>query len=123
MILGINIFIRSGVINILFGCLHPVFYFFKIPIEIIPLALMRPISGSTSLAILNNLLQTYGPDSFIGRLASVIQGSTDTTLYVITIYFGAIGIKKIKHSLWAGLFADLIGIVTSIILVKFIFGY
>lgn len=123
MILGINIFIKSGVLNVLFNWLHPIFNFFKIPIEIIPLALMRPISGSTSLAILNNLLQTYGPDSFIGRLGSVIQGSTDTTFYIITVYFGAIGIKKIKHSLWAGLFADLIGITMSIILVKFIFGY
>ena len=83
---------------------------------------LRPISGTTTLAILNDLLANYGPDSFIGRLASVIQGATDTTLYVLTLYFGSVGIKKIRYSLWAGLAADVAGIVSAIILVGLFFG-
>ena len=86
------------------------------------MALMRPISGSSSLAVLNTIVENYGPDSFVGRLASVIQGSTDTTFYVLTLYFGSIGIKKIRYSLWAGLFADIIGITSAIIIVNIMFG-
>ena len=121
MILGVNIFINSGLINVIFEVLRPVFNVIKVPVEIIPMALMRPISGSSSLAILNNILSSFGPDSLIGRISSIIQGSTDTTFYVISLYFGSIGIKKIKYSLWVGLFADIIGIVSSIIVVKIFF--
>ena len=85
------------------------------------MAIMRPISGSSALAILNNILSVHGPDSLIGRMASVIQGSTDTTLYVLTLYFGSVGIKKIRYSLFVGLIADVIGIVTAIILVNLLF--
>ena len=84
-------------------------------------AIMRPISGSSALAILNNILSVHSPDSLIGRMASVIQGSTDTTLYVLTLYFGSVGIKKIRYSLFVGLIADVIGIVTAIILVNLLF--
>ena len=122
MIFGVNIFIKSGVLEYIFSFLQNILDFLHIPIEIIPMAIMRPISGSSSLAILNTILENYGPDSFIGRLASVIQGSTDTTFYILTLYFGSIGIKKIKYSLWAGLAADVIGIVSAIIIVNFMFG-
>lgn len=116
MILGINIFLKSGLLDTLMDVIKPILVLAKIPIEIIPMALIRPISGSSSLAFLNNLLIEFGPDSFIGRLGSIIQGSTDTTFYIITLYFGSIGIKKIRYALWAGLFADLIGIISSIII-------
>ncbi len=121
MILGVNIFINSGFINVIFTILKPIFNFIKVPIEIIPIALMRPISGSSSLAILNNILMSSGPDSMIGRISSIIQGSTDTTFYIISLYFGSVGIKKIRYSLWVGLFADIIGIISSIIVVKLFF--
>ena len=91
--------------------------------EILPLAIVRPISGSASLAYLNNIFSTYGPDSFIGLLGSVIQGCTDTTLYVVSLYFGCIGIKKIRYSLFASLFADLVGIIASIIIVNLLFSW
>ena len=83
---------------------------------------MRPISGSSSLALLNNLFTQFGPDSFIGRVGSVIQGSTETTFYVLTLYFGSVGIKKIRHALWVGLLVDLIGILASIIIVGLFFN-
>ena len=70
---------------------------------------------------MTNIFKIYGPDSFIGRLGSVIQGSTDTTFYVITLYFGSIGIKKIKYAMWAGLFADLVGIISAIIITSILF--
>lgn len=121
MILGVNIFINSGLINVIFDILRPVFNFIKIPVEIITMALMRPISGSSSLALLNNILSSFGPESLVGRISSIIQGSTDTTFYVISLYFGSIGIKKIRYSLWVGLFADIIGIISSIVVVKLFF--
>jgi spore maturation protein B len=121
MIFAINLFIKSNCLNYFLTFLSPLFNLIKVPLEIIPMAIMRPISGSSSLAILNNILSTNGPDSLIGRIASVMQGSTDTTLYVLTLYFGSVGIKKIGHSLKAGVLADLFAIVLSIIVVNLIF--
>lgn len=115
MILGVNIFLKSGVIISLFRFIS------FIPNEIIPMILMRPLSGTSSLAILTNIYESFGPDGFIGTLASLIQGSTDTTFYVLTLYFGSVGIKKIRYSLWAGLFADLVAIVVSLIVVNLLF--
>jgi len=112
MILAVNIFLKSNIVSSLFGFIS------FIPNEIIPMIIMRPISGTSSLAVLTNIYQSLGPDSPVGLMASLIQGSTDTTFYVITLYFGSIGIKKIKYSLWAGLFADLVSIVLSIIFVN-----
>lgn len=122
MILGINIFLQSGLLTGILNLIRPVLLSLKVPVEIIPMALMRPISGNATLAILNNLLQDFGPDSLIGRLASVIQGSTETTFYVLTLYFGSVGIKKIRHAMWTGLTVDLIGIISSIIIVLLFFG-
>lgn len=121
MILGINIFLKSNLLSSLIKFINPILKFIKLPYQILPMALIRPISGSSSLAFLNNIFSEFGPDSFLGRLGSVIQGSTDTTFYIITLYFGCIGIKKIKYALWAGLFADLIGIISSIIIVNMLF--
>lgn len=118
MIFGINIFLKSGILNYLYNFIKILDF---IPSEIFPLMILRPISGSASLAVLNNILKVTGPDSFSGILGSVIQGSTDTTFYVLTLYFGSVGIKKIRYSLFAGLFADMIGIISSIIIVKLLF--
>ena len=118
MIFGINIFLKSGLIDILFNLIKPIKI---IPIEVFPMILLRPISGSASLATLNNIFANYGPDSISGLIGSVIQGSTDTTFYVLTLYFGSIGVKKIKYSMFAGLFADLVGIISAIIVVKLFF--
>ena len=121
MILAINLFINSGFLDFALSLLKPLFDLIKVPVEILPIAIVRPISGSASLAYLNNIFTTHGPDSFIGLLSSVMQGCTDTTFYVITLYFGSIGIKKIRYSLFAGLCADLIGITASIIIVNLLF--
>jgi len=119
MLLGVNILLNSGVLDYIFNLLRPVLSF---PVEVLPMAVLRPISGTTTLALLNDLFENFGPDSYIGRLGSVIQGATDTTLYVLTLYFGSIGVKKIRYSLWAGLAADITGITAAIILVSLFFG-
>lgn len=121
MILGINLFINSGFLDFILNLINPLLNIFKIPSEIFPLAIIRPISGSAALAYLNNIFENFGPDSFLGTLGSVMQGSTETTLYVITLYFGTIGVKKIRYSLYAGLLADLVGIISSIVIVNLLF--
>ena len=121
MIFGVNIFLKSNLLNDLLFIFKDFFNKINIPFEIIPMALVRPISGSSSLAILNNILEVNSPDSYIGRLASVLQGSTDTTFYVLTLYFGSIGIKKIRHAMIGGLIADLAGIIASIVFVRLLF--
>lgn len=121
MILSINILLNSNVLNILEYIIKPLLSLIEIPFEIVPMSLMRPLSGTSSLVLLNDLFSKYGPDSFIGTLGSIIQGSTDTTFYILTLYFGSIGIKKIRYGLAVGLLADLIGIIASVIIVKMIF--
>ena len=121
MILAVNIIKSSGVIDFVFVFLKPLFLILKIPFEILPIAIMRPLSGSFGLALLNNIYNIYGPDSFVSILSSVIQGSSDTTIYIITLYFGTIGIKKIRYAMWAGLLADLFMVIISLIIVPLLF--
>lgn len=121
MIVSINIFLKSNILQEITLYLNPIFNFLNFPSEILPLAILRPVSGSSSLIILNNILSTYGVDSYIGRVASVIQGSTDTTIYILGLYFGSVGIKKIRYSLLVGLLSDLSCIIISLIVVSILF--
>ena len=121
MIFAINIFLDSNVLGFIMKLLSPLLGNINMPLEIIPMALLRPISGTASLAIMNDIFKSFGPDSFIGRLASVLQGCTDTTIYVIALYFGTVKITKIRHALWGGLFADLVGIIAAVILTNLFF--
>ena len=122
MIIAINLLTRSGFILDITKILTPLFNKISFPAEILSLAILRPISGSASLSMLSEILSIYGPDSFIGRVASVMQGSTDTTIYIISLYFASIGVKKIKYSLVVGLLSDLISIILSVVIVTIIFG-
>lgn len=122
MLVAIGVFRASGALDFLISIIQPVLQTIGVPAEIVPLALIRPISGTGALGMMSDLIATYGPDSFIGRLASTMQGSTDTTFYIITVYFGAVGIKKIGDALKVGLLADLVGITASIIVVSYVFG-
>lgn len=121
MTIAITILTSSNLIDSLIEIVNPFFTKIGFPSELLPLGILRPISGSSALALLNNILKVHGPDSFIGRVASVMQGSTDTTIYIISLYFSSIGIKKIKYSLVVGLLTDLISIIISVIVVKIIF--
>lgn len=121
MIFGINIFLKSELLPFLLGFMKDILYFFHIPFEVLSLSILRPISSSSALAVLNSIFETYGVDSFIAKMSSVIQGSTDTTFYILTLYYGSIGIKKIRYSLVVGLLADFFGIISAIIIAKLFF--
>ncbi len=123
MIFAVNILSVSGIIETAFEFLKPFLNRFALSTDIVSMAFFRPISGTASLAILNNIFTKFTPDSFMGRLASTLQGATDTTFYVLTLYFGSIGVKKSRYALKVGLFADLIGIIMSFVVVYLFFGY
>ncbi len=121
MVIAITILTNSNILLDIGKLLNPLFKFLSFPSEMFPLALMKPVSGSSSIVILNDILSRYHPDSYIGRISSVIGGSTDTTIYIISLYFGSIGINKIKYSLLVGLIADLLCIIISIIVINILF--
>lgn len=122
MLVAISLFRQSGAMETIVGALSPFFVFFGIPMEVLPLAVMRPISGSSALAITTEMLEIYGPDSLLGRIASTMQGSTDTTFFVLTVYFGSVGIKKVKYSLTVGLLADLAGFLAAVYICHRVFN-
>lgn len=122
MVFAVNIFLDSLFIDGILGFLKPLFDFINVPIDILPMAILRPISGTASLAIMNDIFTNFGPDSFIGRLASTLQGCTDTTIYVLALYFGSIKVTKTKYSLPVGLFADLMGIIAAFVITFIFFG-
>lgn len=122
MMVAISMFRASGAMDFITGAIEPLLRHIGIPGEVLPLALLRPLTGAGSLAFTSDLIGTFGPDSMIGRIASTIQGSTDTTLYVLTVYFGAIGIRRTKYALKVGLFSDLVGFLAAVFICLYIFG-
>lgn len=116
--------IRSSGIITDFGLfLSRVFHINETTSELIPLIMFRPISGSASISVFSTICSDYGPDSLVCKVGSVIQGSTDTTLYVLSLYFSSIGITKWKHTLKAGIIADIVGIGVGILLSILFFGF
>lgn len=114
MMVAINIFRASGAMNVCVEMAAPVLTLLGVPSELLSLAIMRPLSGTGALGITTELLNAHGPDSMIGRMASTILGSTDTTFYILTVYFGAVGISKPRYSVFVGLCGDIIGFIGSI---------
>ena len=112
----------SGAMEWLTSLFSPVCKWIGIPPETVPLVLIRPISGSAALAVGSELMATYGPDSEIGRTAAIMLGSTETTFYTISVYFGAAGIKRTRYAIPAALIADLTGFVMAAWVTRWIFG-
>lgn len=112
----------SGFIQLLYKATEPFLSKVGFPAEILPLTIMRPISGSGSIAILSNIIETYGPESMVAKIAATVLGSTETTIYIIAVYFGSIGIKHYRYALPVGLIADFAGIISSILVCYFMFG-
>ena len=119
LITAVSMIKASGALDIFTNLISPIVAPLGMPPELTPLAILRPISGSGSIALLDNLLTTYGADSTIGRIACVMMGSTETTFYTIAVYFGAAGIINSKHAIPSALIADLVTIVMSIITIKY----
>lgn len=122
MMVAISVFRASGALEFFVGWMGPLLEKLHVPAEILPLGILRPLTGTGSLAFTTDLIKTYGPDSMIGRIASTVQGSTDTTLYVLTVYFGAVGIRNGRYALKVGLFSDVVGFVAAIAVCLLIFG-
>jgi spore maturation protein B len=122
MLVAIGIFRASGAMDVLTSILAPVTELIGMPAETLPMALMRPLSGSGSLGIMTELMKIHGPDSFIGVLASTMYGSTETTFYVLAVYFGAVNVRNTRHALPAGLIADLFGMLAAVLITRILFG-
>ena len=122
LFVAIGLLRSSGIIELISKILSPLLIALKIPMEIMPLALLRPISGSASMAIATDIMKTYGVDSIIGIISSTIMGATETTLYTIAVYTSAVGIKKIRYVLAAALIADIVGMITSVIICRLLYN-
>lgn len=118
IMLGIEVMKASGALDMIVGLMKPVAGLLGIPGELLPMALLRPISGSASLGLLSKQLKEYGPDSLVGRILSVMMGSTETIFYTITIYFGAVGVKKTGYTLHTALISGLAGIIASVVVCR-----
>ncbi len=123
MLVAIGIFRAGGAMDWLVSLLHPITSLIGMPAEAVPMALMRPLSGSGSLGVMAEIISVHGPDSFIGILVSTLYGSSETTFYVLAVYFGAVNIRNVRHSLAAGLIADLAGILGAVFIVRMLFGH
>ena len=121
LLTAVHMLRASGAVELLSGFLAPVFRLVSIPPETAMLVLIRPISGSAALAVGADLMAEYGPDSAIGRTVAVMLGSTETTFYTISVYFGAVGIKKTRYAVPAALFADFIGFFMASMTVRWFF--
>jgi spore maturation protein SpmA len=118
MLVAIGMFKGAGGIDLLTKLLSPVLTPFNFPPDLVPLALMRPLSGSATLALLTDVVHRLGPDNIISLMAATIYGSTETTFYVAAVYFGSVGIKQTRHAIPAGLLADLTGVIASVIICR-----
>ena len=122
ILVAIGMFRASGALEILLTTMAPFLTYIGFPPENLPLALMRPLSGSGSLGLLTDLINEHGPDSLIAKIGATMFGSTETTFYVLAVYFGSVGIRKTRHALVAGLFADLVGVLSAVFFCQLFFA-
>lgn len=121
MLVAIGVLRASGTMDILAKLLIPITRQIGMPSEVVPLALIRPLSGSGALGIATELIKSNGADSFISKLSSVMYGSTETTFYVLAVYFGSVGVEKMRHSILAGIIADIAAILASVFYCRLFF--
>ena len=118
MIVAVNIFREASLLNLLNKLVAPLSNLIDLPKEVVPLVLIKPLSGSGAMGIFTDILKNYGADTTIGLIASVIMGTTETIFYTVTVYCGAVKIKKIRHTVWAAVMADFTAIIMAILMVK-----
>lgn len=122
LMVAIGMLRASGFFELMASLLAPLLQALGMPAELLPLALVRPFSGSASTGLMAELIHTHGGDSLIAKTAATMMGSTETTFYVIAIYFGAVGIRRTRYAIPAGLLADLAGIIASVLICKYLFS-
>ena len=121
IIVAITMLRASGAIDIAQSIFANILNKLNIPIDIFPVMIVRSLSGSAVLGMLTDIANQYGPESFVTKLTAIMVGSSETTFYVLAVYFGSVGIKKFRHALYAGILADIIGIIVAIIVAKWLF--
>ena len=119
---AVGMFRASGALELLTGALEPVLASIGIPPEVVPLAMLRPVTGSGAMALFDGILREHGADSFVGRVASVLQGSTETTFYTVAVYYGSVGIKRTRHTVPSAMTADVAGLLLSVLTVRMMLG-
>ena len=122
IMVAIAMFRASGIIEMIGNAFAPVLAHFRIPVDTIPVMIVRSLSGSAALGVFSDIANNLGPDSYATKLAAVMVGSSETTFYVLAVYFGAVGISKVRYALLVGLLADFIGIVAAVSVCSFVFG-
>lgn len=121
MLLSIKVFRESGILEYIVNFIEPLTNLLGIPKEVITQIFIKPLSGSGALGVFTDNIKTFGPDSYLGVLSSVLMGSTETIFYTIALYFGAVKIKKIRHTLWTAIMAEVIGVILAVNITKIIF--
>ena len=121
MIVAISMLRASGAIELFAQAMSGLLTRFNIPVDVLPVMIVRSLSGSAVLGLLSDITSNCGPDSYTTKLAAIMVGSSETTFYVLSVYFGSVGIKKFRHALCAGVFADIIGIIAAIIVASWLF--
>lgn len=122
ILVAIGMFRGSGAMDLLTGALQPLMATTGFPAELMPLAILRTLTGSGSLAFTTDLIQTHGPDSLIGRMAATMYGSSETTFYVIAVYFGAVSVRKTRHAVPAALVGDVVAAIATVVVCFWMFG-
>lgn len=121
MMVAIGMLRASGFFDVLNRLLAPLFAKIGMPPELLPLALIRPFSGTAATGVMAELIHNEGGNSFLSKMAATIMSSSETTFYVIAVYFGSVGVTKVRHAIWAGLFADIAGLIASVVICRFLF--
>jgi len=121
IIVGISMFKASGAIDIITGCIGGIMARLDVPVDIIPIMITRSLSGAATLGLFSDIVTTHGAESYVAKLAAVMVGSSETTFYVLAVYFGSIGIKKYRYALLTGIIADITGIVSAILVARIFF--
>lgn len=121
IIVAISMLRASGIIELTGEIFAPVLTHFNVPADIIPIMIVRPLSGSAALGIFSDIAHTLGPDNYATTLSAVMVGSSETTFYILAVYFGAVGIKKLRYALLVGLLADVISIIAAVTVCNFMY--
>jgi spore maturation protein B len=122
MLVAIGIFRASGAMEILAFIVSPITKLIGMPAEVLPMAIIRPLSGSGALGVVSDIIKTHGPGSLIGRMVSVMMGSSETTFYVLAVYFGAVGITRPRQAVLGGIIVDIVAVLVSVMVTHLVFG-
>lgn len=121
IIVGVSMLRASGIIDSAVHLLSPILHRFMIPVEALPVMIVRSLSGAATLGLFSDIVHHFGPDSYAAKLCAIIVGSSETTFYVLAVYFGSVGIKKVRYAMLTGIIADIIGVVAAIIVCSHFF--